>query len=115
MKYPIDITLRDIEHSDAIEADIIEKSHKLSQFYNDIIGCRVLLEAPHQHHHKGRNYHARIEISVPGKELVVSRDPGTNEAHTDAYVAIRDAFDAARRQLQDFAQRQRGDVKAHNG
>lgn len=99
------------------------------------MGCRVLIESPHRHRHKGKRYHVRIDLTVPGSELVIKREPKlvadtplrvqkapevqlaeTREpskyaAHEDIYVAIRDAFDAARRKLQDFARRQRGDVK----
>jgi cold shock CspA family protein/ribosome-associated translation inhibitor RaiA len=77
------------------------------------MGCRVMIESHHRHHHKGKLYHVRIDLTVPGSELVVSRDPDENHAHEDAYVAIRDAFDAMERQLESFFRRQRGDVKNH--
>jgi cold shock CspA family protein len=77
------------------------------------MSCRVVVEAQHQHHHKGNLYHVRVDITVPGHELVVSRDPKDHQAHQDVYVAIRDAFDAARRQLEDYARKLRGDVKEH--
>lgn len=72
-----------------------------------------MVEAPHSHHRKGNLYHIRVDIGVPGGEIVANRDPAANGAHEDVYVAIRDAFDAAKRQLQDYARRQRGDVKTH--
>ncbi len=99
--------------SEAIEAHIREKAAKLDQFYDRITRCRVVVEAPHRHHHKGKLFNIRIDMTVPGGELVVNRDPSKRAAHTDVYVAIRDAFDAARRKLQDFARRQRGDIKVH--
>ena len=77
------------------------------------MSCRVAVEAPHKHHHKGKLYHVRINITVPDKELVVSREPDQHHAHEDVYVAIRDAFDAMRRQLEDYARRRRGKVKRH--
>ncbi len=67
-----------------------------------------MVEAPHRHHQHGVQFNVRIDITVPGGEVVVKREP-----HTDIYVAIRDAFIAARRQLQSHAKRQRGDVKSH--
>jgi cold shock CspA family protein len=55
----------------------------------------------------------RIDLTVPGTELVVSRDNGLNHAHEDAYVAVRDAFKAARRKLDSHTRRQRQQVKTH--
>jgi ribosome-associated translation inhibitor RaiA len=72
------------------------------------MGCQVFVESPHKHHHKGSLFNVRIRLTVPGSELVVKREP-----HVDLYVAIRDACNAARRQLQEYVHRQRGDVKSH--
>lgn len=113
MQQPLQITFRDIPASAAIEAVIREKAAKLDQFYNHIMSCRVIVEAPHGHHHKGKLYHVIVDLTVPGEELVVNRSPAKHHAHEDVYVAIRDAFDAARRQLQAFARKQRGDTKHH--
>lgn len=113
MEQPIQITFRNDLHSDAIEADIREKAAKLDQFYEKVMACRVMVEVPHSHHHKGNLYHIRIDLTVPGGELVVKRGPKEHHAHEDPYVAVRDAFDAARRKLQDYARKQRGKVKSH--
>lgn len=113
MKQTLQITFRDIPKSDAIEADIREKAAKLDQFYDSIMGGRVIVEAPHGHHHKGKLYHVSVDLTVPDGELVVNRDPSEHHAHEDVYVAIRDAFDAMRRQLQDYARKQRGKIKSH--
>ena len=113
MQLPLQITFRGFPHSDAVEANIREKANKLDQFYSRIMNCRVMVEARHRHHHQGNLYHVRIELTVPGKELVVSRERHDEQAHEDIYVAIRDAFDDAKRLLEDHARRQRGDVKAH--
>ena len=113
MQLPLQITFRNLGQSDAIEADIRERAAKLEQFYNQIISCRVVVEASHKHHHKGNLYHVRIDLKVPNKEIVVSREPHQHQAHEDAYVAVRDAFDAARRQLEDYARLRRQEVKTH--
>ena len=97
--------------SEAIETHIVEKAGKLERFYEKITNCRVIVEAPHRRHHKGKLYHVRVDITVPGDELVVKREPPQHASHEDIYVAIRDAFDAARRELQDYARRRRGQVK----
>jgi ribosomal subunit interface protein len=113
MKLPVQITFRDMSSSEALEANVREKAQKLDRFYDGIMGCRVVVEAHHKHHHKGNLYHVRIDLTVPGQELIVSREPVEDHSHEDVYVAIRDAFDAARRQLEDYARRHRHQVKKH--
>lgn len=106
MQTNVQITFRDLPKSEAIEATILEKALKLTSLYDKISSCRVMIESPHRHHHKGKQYHVRIDLAVPGQDLVVARDPGREEHHEDAYVAVRDAFDAARRQLTEFSRKQ---------
>jgi ribosomal subunit interface protein len=108
MQSPLQITTRDIPHSEALDDHIKQKVAKLETFYPHITGCRVVVEIPHKHKHQGRMFNIRIDITVPGSELVVNR-----EVDGDVYVALRDAFDAAKRQLEDYGRRQRGDVKTH--
>jgi cold shock CspA family protein/ribosome-associated translation inhibitor RaiA len=140
MKIPLQIKFRNMPPSPAIEDNIREKAAKLESFYNRIMGCRVIVEAPHRHHRKGKAYEVRIDLTVPGGELVINRspkrlkagksnaieqpettlivenhEPSKHAAHADIYVAIRDAFNAAGRRLQDYARRQSGAVKAHVG
>lgn len=108
MEVTLQITTRDIPHSDALESHIREKAAKLEKFYPHIISCRIVIELPHKHHHQGRLYDVHIDITVPGGELVVNR-----VANADVYVAVRDAFDAAKRQLEDYGRKQHGDTKTH--
>ena len=107
MQLPLQITARDIPLSEAAEADIRAKAAQLDLYYDRIMSCRVVVEGQVPHHHKGP-YTVRIDLTVPGTELVVDR-----QADADLYVAIRDAFDAARRRLEDYGRRQRGGVKVH--
>lgn len=137
MKIPLQITYRHMEATPAIEENIRDKAAKLDELHDGIMGCRVIVEAPHRHHHKGKAYVVRIDLTVPGGEIVINREPkrlvpkkanGAGEpekdfaelhepskhaAHEDLYVAIRDAFNAAGRKLQDHARRRRGKVKVH--
>ena len=113
MQSPIQITFRGIEHSEFIEDKIREKAKKLERYYPNILHCHVVIESEHHRHHQGNLFDIRIDISVPDKEIVISRKKHNNHAHENAYVAIRDAFDAARRQLEDYARIHRGDVKSH--
>ncbi|MGJ0427586.1 HPF/RaiA family ribosome-associated protein [Methylobacter sp.] len=114
MQIPLQITFRGIPHSEAVEARIREKVAKLDRFHSHIMSCRVAVESEHQHHHQGNQYHIRVDITTPRKELVISREHHDKQAHEDIYVAIRDAFRAAVRQLEDYARVQRGEVKTHD-
>ncbi len=108
MKIPLQVTFRNIPYSEAIETNIKEKAAKLDRFYERIMSCRLVVEESQRRHRQGKLYSVHIDITVPGKELAVTR--AENE---DAYVAVRDAFEAAYRQLEEHARRIRGDVKAH--
>jgi ribosomal subunit interface protein len=108
MQIPLQITIRDIDHSEALETHIRDKVKKLDEFFNHIMSCRVVVEVPHKHHHQGKQFNVRIDIGVPGGEIVVNRDHAE-----DVYVALRDAFDAAKRKIEDHARKIRGDTKTH--
>jgi ribosomal subunit interface protein len=112
MQIPLQISFNNMDPSPAIEARIRKKAEKLEQFHDRIVGCRVVVEAPHRHQRHGKLYAVHIDLSVPGKDIFVGRAGPHDQAHEDVYVAIRDAFDAAGRQLQDHARRMRGEVKA---
>lgn len=114
MRIPLEVIFRHMEPSAAAEARIAEKVAKLEQFYDQLTRCQVVVEAPHEHHRQGKLFHVSIDLTVPGGELLVTRGHHhQSHAHEDVYVAIRDAFDAARRRLEDYARQQRGDVKRH--
>lgn len=113
MKLPLQVVFRNMEPSAAIEAAVRERADKLDLFYEHIMSCRVVIELHHRHHHQGNLYHVRVDVKVPEAEIVASREPGEHHAHEDVYVAIRDAFNAVRRRLEDYIRRRRGLVKAH--
>lgn len=113
MQLPLQITFRHLDPSEAIENNIRKHADELDQFYDHIMSCHVVVDAAHQHHHQGKLYQVHIDVTVPGREFVASREPGQHHAHEDIYVAIRDAFNAIRRQLEDHARKQRGKVKSH--
>jgi len=108
MQIPLQVTLKDMPQSQAVESRIREKVDKLHRFYDRIMGCLVVVESPQQRQHQGKLYTVRIDLTVPGAELVANR-----AQDEDVYVAIRDAFSAITRQLEEFARRQRGEVKSH--
>jgi cold shock CspA family protein len=116
METPVQVTFRNIPVSDAVEAECWEEVKKLERYHDRIVSCRVVLEEPHRRHHRGNLYAVKLVITVPGKELVVNREPPPeHQADKDIFVAIREAFDTARRLLEEHARRQRGFVKAHHG
>jgi ribosomal subunit interface protein len=108
MKIPLQISLHGIEHSDALHDAIREKAEKLDRYYSHIMSCRVVFELAARHKRHGKQISIRIDLKVPGGEVVVTR-----EHDEDVQIALREAFDAARRQLEDYAAKQRGDVKQH--
>lgn len=110
MQIPLQVTFRDMAQSEAIESRIRTKVEKLQKHYDRIMGCRVVIEMPQRHKHQGKLHSVRIDLTVPGAELVAN-----HAQDEDVYVAIRDAFGAITRQLEDFARRQRGEVKNHVG
>jgi len=113
MQLPLQITFRHMDPSPAVEAAIREHAERLNRFSDRIMGCRVVVEAPHQHQRKGKLYSIRIDLTVPGEEIPVTHTGPENHAHEDIYVAIRDAFNTAGRLLEDHVRKFRGDVKAH--
>jgi ribosomal subunit interface protein len=113
MQAPIQISFRDIPHSDAIETYVRRRAAKLETFSDRITGCYVVVEAPHRHQHQGRHFRVRAELTVPGGQVVASHAPDDDPANEDAYAAIDDAFDRLGRRLEDYVRRQRGDVKSH--
>jgi ribosome-associated translation inhibitor RaiA/cold shock CspA family protein len=113
MQVPVQIVFHNMPRSDAVEDRIRSRADELEKYCDAIIGCRVAVEAPHHHHRAGNHYLVRVQVTVPGEMLVAGREPDAHHAYTDVYVAIRDAFDTIRRQLEDYSRRRRGQVKAH--
>ena len=110
MRLPLQVTFRNIPSSEAIETHIKEKAAKLDRFYDRIMSCRVVVDSTQRRQRQGKLFGVRIDITVPRKELAVTR-----EENEDIYVAIRDAFDTASRRLEEHARRERGDIKIHEG
>ena len=113
MQIPVDITFKELGKSEALEARIRDWVSKLERVYDRITRCEVMIETPHRHQRTGRQYHVRVRVTVPGGEIIASHDPGPDETHEDAYVAVRDAFTAAKRQLEDHVRKtvKRGETR----
>lgn len=113
MQTPLQITFRNLASAPAVEALIRERVASLERCCGRIITCRVVVEESTRRPHRGKLYHLRITLTVPGREIVVARDPAGHHAHEDILVAVHDAFNAVRRQLEDYARLARADVKTH--
>lgn len=113
MSFEPQITFRGMDPSPAVEARIREHAEKLARFHDRIMSCRVVVQAPHRRRLHGNLYQVRVDLKVPSREIVVNREPSQNHAYEDINVAIRDAFAAVARQLEDVARERRGDVKTH--
>jgi cold shock CspA family protein len=113
MQLPIQISFREMERSPLIEATIREKAARLDTFASHITSCRVVVEHAGKHHLHGNQYNIRIDITLPGDEIVATREPAEHKEYKEVAIAIRDAFDAAARQLEGYVRRRRGDVKSH--
>jgi ribosomal subunit interface protein len=111
MQIPLEIRFQNIDRSPTVEAAVREAAAKLEQFADTIMSCRVTVEGPHKRHQQGNLFAVHVDVRYAGGEVVASREPSAHHAHEDVYVAVRDAFKAARRQLQDRVRVQRGDVK----
>jgi cold shock CspA family protein len=129
---PVQLTFRDIDRYPEAEQWVLDEAAKLDRFYAKIISCRVVIEMPHRRREWGNPYHVTIELSVPGKELVSNHEPSLHGAarqikqrkqskqleiestFKDLHLAIRDAFKAAKRQLQDYVREQRRELKLHD-
>jgi ribosomal subunit interface protein len=113
MQLPLQITFRHMDTSEAVATRIRDRAQELERFSDRIMSCRVVVECRHPRHQQGNLFQIRIDLKIPGREIAIGRDPAARHAHEDVYVAIRDAFDAGRRLLEDHVRERRGEVKRH--
>ncbi len=110
---PVQISYHGIEPSDALTELIQTRAAQLERVSDRIHSLRVHVDAPHHHHRQGNHYHVRIELTVPGHDIVVGQDAEERTTDQDAYQAVRRAFDVARRRLTAAESRNRGKERAH--
>ncbi|OGT49847.1 MAG: ribosomal subunit interface protein [Gammaproteobacteria bacterium RIFCSPHIGHO2_12_FULL_38_11] len=106
---PVQITIKNIPTSPALDTHIRKRAQKLKHFFHPISSCRIVVELPQKHKHQGKLYNVRIDVTVPGKELVATR-----KSDEDIYVAIREAFKVMERQLEEHGRKRHGRIKTHN-
>lgn len=115
MAFPLQVSFRQMGPSEALRARTRALATRLERFSANILRCRVLIERPARHARQGALYRIRIDIAVPDDTIVIRHAHPADHAHEDAYVAVRDAFRAARRQLEDYERRRRGQIKRRRG
>lgn len=108
MQTPVEIIWHNLDPSPTVEDKIRGRVRRLEKFFDRIIGCHVVVEAPHQRHQTGNEFEVRLEVTVPRSVLTVDRKPGRNRAHADIQVAVRDAFDAMDRKLRRWKEKHSG-------
>ena len=113
MPIPVRVTFKGLDASPALEERVREKAAHLERFAEQIVGCHVTIEAPHRHQRQGLLYQTRLDISVRGGRIEVSKDNPRNHTHEDPMISVRDAFAAAERQLEALTERRNGAVKNH--
>ncbi len=115
MKSPIQVVFRNVGRSDRVEQAIREKAEKLEKIHDRITACRVTIEMPHKHHTKGNTFEVSLNLSVPEKDIVVKRTSSEAQTNGDEGMmsTVRDAFDAAKRQLEEHTRKRRGETKSH--
>lgn len=114
MQIPLQITYIRMNSNAELDSNIRDHAEQLDQRYGRITSCRVVVESPHRHSRRGRLYHVRVDLTIPGLEIVANHDSDLNRTHEDVNVAVRDAFHAARRKLEEKTRRRRGKVKKHS-
>ncbi len=113
MQVPLRISFRNTDGSSAFEYLIRRQAARLERFYDRITGCRVMFEAPHRHHRRGRSYHVAITLDLPRRQFAIGGIGRHAAGRKNAHAAIREAFDAAVRVIEDHARNLRGDTKTH--
>jgi ribosome-associated translation inhibitor RaiA len=113
MQSNLQITFRGMAQSARIESRIRVLAARLERFEDRITSCHVIVDVPHRHHVRGRFYSVHLEITTPTGPISVTRDPSTDQTHKDMNAVIRDAFDAATRQLDDAGRSSHRPVRAH--
>jgi len=114
MKVPPEITYRGVEKTEDIESLVNKSIAKLERYCDHISSCRVAIEKMHDHPSKGSPFRVRLDITVPpGHELAVNKSPNESIQYKPLVRVIRDAFEAARRQLIELNKKQKGQVKKH--
>jgi ribosome-associated translation inhibitor RaiA len=109
MKLPLQVIFRDMVPLPSLEGDIRRRAAKLEQFAPELTSCHVAVEASANRHRQGHVYTVRIDVRVPGEEIFT----GEHHADEDIAIAVRGAFDAMGRRLEDYIRRRRGQVKGH--
>jgi ribosome-associated translation inhibitor RaiA len=114
MQVPLQVEFRHADRSEWLAREIEQRAARLERHADDMISCRIVVEKPQRRKRTGERYHVTVDVEVPGKKIVVSRDPGRDEGNVDPLVAVAQAFHAAERQLRSYHRRRHGEAKRHD-
>ena len=115
MTFPVVVSFQQMAPSSALRSRVRELAGRLERFSPNILRCRVWIERPARHQQQGVLHAVRVDVAVPDEHILVGHAHAADPAHEDPYVAVRDAFNAARRQLENYERRRRGQIKRHHG
>ena len=107
MKFPLTITFHNTRRTMQAEDEVRDLAERLDKYYKRLQNCEVIIDKPHHHHNKGNEYHVKILLSVPGRKISVTSSSPKHGDHTSLHIALRDAFEAARRQLRELKDKPR--------
>jgi len=114
MQIPIEVTYRGMEKRDSIDKLINDKARKLEEICDYISSCRVAVESFQKQRSAGNRYRVRLDITVPpGHEIIVDKKPVKGAELEPLPTMVRESFAAAKRQLKELVERQKGEVKSH--
>jgi ribosome-associated translation inhibitor RaiA len=107
MQIPLQVRFHGLPPSHSVAREVAHRVRELETDFPRIVSCRVAIALPHRHRQQGRCFRVRVDLGMPGRHAIAGRIADADPAHADVYVAIRDAFRAARRQLEQQVGRRR--------
>ena len=116
MQVPLKVTYKNLQpqYKESIEGEVNTLAEKIEKFFPAIVSCRVVVEIPHKRHQDGNLFRATITLNVPRKQIVASREHPFRQVNENIYVAVRQAFDDAASQLEEYSLKLAREVKAHD-
>lgn len=113
MNTPLQVSFHSLPHSLTVESAVRDAVERLEGVFDRIVSCCVIIDQPHRHHKQGNHLQVKVDLKVPGGELVVKREPIADADSSDLVAVIHDAFEDLQRQLDEFVSRRRRFVKTH--
>lgn len=114
MQKPLQLSFKNIEGSEAVKSIVRDRVDRLDRLYPKLIGCRVVIEAPHRSAQGARPpLGISVEAEIPGKPMIVVKDMEERHSPRDHAAVVNRSFDVVERKLDEAARIIQGEVKAH--